>query len=78
MKKLTAKERNQKRDIAKKIMESKCIVYNDWLHELHENYIDEHLLDYMEGKEVNNQPIDRTSSVNEIEEEYNEGVVEND
>jgi len=45
------KERKEKKDIAKKIMEHYDINYNDWLHKQHETYINENLMEYMKDLE---------------------------
>ncbi|WP_022795281.1 hypothetical protein [Marinococcus halotolerans] len=41
------KEQKQKKDIAKKMMEKQNVNYEDWLHEQHTKYIDDHLLDFV-------------------------------
>ena len=41
------KEQKQKKDIAKKMMEKQNVNYEDWLHEQHSKYIDDHLLDFV-------------------------------
>ncbi|SDI99924.1 hypothetical protein [Alteribacillus bidgolensis] len=46
-----AKERKQKKEIAQKMMETKGMKYNDWLHEKHQEYIDDNLIDYMNMQE---------------------------
>jgi hypothetical protein len=60
-----AKEKKQKKEIAKKIIEAKGINYNEWLHQQHVNYIDENLIEYMEmndKKEDKEQPQSSISS----------------
>ena len=41
------KEQKQKKDIARKMMEKQNVNYEDWLHEQHTKYIDDHLLDFV-------------------------------
>ncbi|MYL39821.1 hypothetical protein [Halobacillus litoralis] len=47
MAKVSTKERKEKKDIAKQIMEAYGESYNEWLHDKHAEYIDENLMDYM-------------------------------
>ena len=51
MAKATSKEKKQKKDIAKQIMDFYGVNYNDWLYQKHEEYINEHLMDYMSSQE---------------------------
>ncbi|MFS0788850.1 hypothetical protein ABC345_21030 [Shouchella sp. 1P09AA] len=44
---ISPKERKQKKDIVKKMMETQGEKYNDWLHGKHQEYIDNNLIDYM-------------------------------
>jgi hypothetical protein len=60
---VNAKEKKQKKEIAKKIMEAKGINYNDWLHQQHVDYIDENLIEYMEMKDKNESQEQPQSSV---------------
>jgi hypothetical protein len=49
------KEQKQKKDIAKKMMEKQNVNYEDWLHEQHTKYIDDHLLDFVGLDEDSNE-----------------------
>ena len=49
MAKLTSKEKKQKKDIAKQIMDAYEMNYNDWLHQKHEEFIDENLMELYEN-----------------------------
>lgn len=53
MTKITPKDRKQKKDVAKQIMEFYGINYNDWLYDKHGEYIDEHLMEYMKDQRQN-------------------------
>ena len=76
MAKLTSKEKKQKKDIAKQIMDAYEMNYNDWLHQKHEEFIDENLMDYMkmqggqkhqeEDDEEDDLPYDTSSVSKEI------------
>ncbi|MYL43973.1 hypothetical protein [Virgibacillus salexigens] len=58
MAKLNPKEKKEKKDIAKQMMEFYGINYNEWLHEKHQDFINEHLMDYMkeQEKQIKKQP----------------------
>lgn len=56
MAKVTQKDKKKNKEIAKQIMEHYDINYNDWLHEMHTNYIDEHLMDYMKEQGAKKSP----------------------
>ena len=49
------KEQKQKKDIARKMMEKQNVNYEDWLHEQHTKYIDDHLLDFVGLDEDSNE-----------------------
>lgn len=69
--KITPKERKQKKEIAKKIMEFNGINYNEWLHEKHTEYIDEHLIDYMKAQEEPTEEKDEDKEIQTSESKRN-------
>ncbi|WP_080871785.1 hypothetical protein [Oceanobacillus timonensis] len=77
MAKVTQKERKKNKEIAKQIMEFYDINYNDWLHQMHSDYIDEHLMDYMKEQSTSSEtPSSKTEEV-EVKNSDNKDDVEN-
>ena len=78
MAKVTQKERKKNKEIAKQIMEFYGISYNDWIHDMHSEYIDEHLMDYMKEQSTSSEtPSSKKEEVEEIKNSDNKDDVEN-
>jgi hypothetical protein len=66
------KEQKQKKDIARKMMEKQNVNYEDWLHEQHTKYIDDHLLDFVGLDEDSNEKTPANESTQPNTEASNE------
>lgn len=61
----TPKERKEKKEIARKMMETQGGNYTEWLHVKHQQYIEANLIEYMNmqhGKEEGQSESERSSS----------------
>ncbi|MEK4306893.1 hypothetical protein [Oceanobacillus sp. FSL K6-0251] len=77
MAKVTQKERKKNKEIAKQIMEFYDINYNDWLHQMHSDYIDEHLMDYMKEQSTSSETPSSKTEEEEVKNSDNKDDIEN-